>query len=105
MQLHYARCSAKGLQARPLKRPYPGPFAQGPAAQLLAQDSTRGRQIKAEQKAIAAMKAQLALAEQQLENAARLFQEVLSEGRDDPLIAKSSSRPAAVGSFSSAAIR
>jgi len=89
LRLRYARCNAKcgakGYRLDHLNGHIVCRLHKGQLQQLFAQDSGRGQQIKAEQKAIAVLQVQLALAEQQQKNAARLFKEALLEGRDDPL--------------------
>ena len=89
LRLRYARCSAKcgakGYRLDHLNGHLLTRLHQGQLQQLLDQDTDRGQRIKAEQKAISKLQAQLAQAEQAQKNAGRLFKEALLAGRDDPL--------------------
>lgn len=79
------RCGAKGYHLRDVNGHVLVRLHQGQLQQLLNADTGRSSQIKQEQKAIERLQAQLALAEQQQQNAAKLFKSALLEGRDDPL--------------------
>ena len=89
LKLRYVKCSARcgakshrldSVNAHLLTR-----LSDGQLQKLLAADTGRGQQIKAEQTAIGKLQAQLTQAEQAEANASKLFKDALKAGQVDPL--------------------
>ena len=80
-----ARCGAKSYRLDAVNAHLLTRLNDGQLQRLLAADTGRGKQIKAEQVAISQLQAQMAQAEQAETNAAKLFKDALKAGQVDPL--------------------